>query len=154
MIHGTLDGYINHRCRCDDCREAGRLDAADRRDRDRAEGIPEDLDHGTRRGYVHYRCRCLPCREWKKDDCKARQELARAHVNAIKSSPCTDCGHTFPTVCMQFDHTEDNKEYNVSSMVMMGYSIARIDVEIAKCELVCANCHAIRTDQRRREASE
>lgn len=154
MEHGTLDGYKNHKCRCVPCRKAAREDEDDRRTRQRAEGMPADLKHGTRLAYGTYLCKCPECRQWKVVDGKVRQDLARAHVNAIKNNPCLDCGHTFPTVCMQFDHTSDDKTNNVSTMVMLGYSIARIDIEIAKCELVCANCHAIRTDRRRREENQ
>lgn len=48
---------------------------------------------------------------------------------------------------MQFDHTEDNKLFNVSKM-MGNVSDKRLLDEIAKCELVCANCHAVRTYSR------
>lgn len=34
-------------------------------------------------------------------------------------------------------------------MAQLGYSIKRISEEIKKCEIVCANCHAIRTHERR-----
>lgn len=71
-------------------------------------------------------------------------------VNALKSNPCTDCGGTFPTVCMDFDHIPElgPKRWNVGSMVAHGYSRDLIMSEIANCELVCSNCHRIRTNRR------
>lgn len=154
LAHGTISTYTNHNCRCKPCRAEARRVANEYRERLRAEGIPEDVAHGTKKAYVIYKCRCTPCTAWKMAAAWERRDQAREHVNKIKSNPCTDCGGTFPVVCMQFDHTGDDKEYNISSMVTCGYNIARIDVEIAKCELVCANCHAIRTDRRRREGTE
>jgi hypothetical protein len=49
---------------------------------------------------------------------------------------------------MQFDHVRGEKLFNVSYF----RSKAKIDfllAEIAKCDVVCANCHAIRTHERR-----
>lgn len=43
---------------------------------------------------------------------------------------------------MDFDHLLD-KFKNVSRMT--AYKWDRIEAEIAKCELVCANCHRVRT---------
>lgn len=58
-----------------------------------------------------------------------------------------DCGGEFHPVCMQFDHRGDDKKYkNISKMT--NYSMERIMEEIAKCDLVCANCHALRTYNR------
>lgn len=69
-----------------------------------------------------------------------------AIVQAIKSGACTDCGGTFHPEAMQFDHVGE-KFAAVSSMLT--YGIDRILAEVAKCELVCANCHAVRTHKRR-----
>ena len=45
-----------------------------------------------------------------------------------------------------FDHIdENNKTANVSFLCKQGYSIDTIDKELAKCQLLCANCHMIRT---------
>ena len=80
------------------------------------------------------------------------RQAAREHVWGLKeNSPCTDCGLHYPHYVMQYDHL-DNKVLDVSRMVQDGYSIATIDKEIAKCELVCANCHCVRTWNRRLEA--
>jgi hypothetical protein len=77
------------------------------------------------------------------------RDTARKHVQQLKeASPCTDCGNHFPHYVMQWDHLSD-KKYNVSKAVQDGLSIETIEKEIAKCELVCANCHCIRTHNRR-----
>lgn len=68
--------------------------------------------------------------------------------NEIKSEPCTDCKQTFPPCCMDFDHVRGEKSHTIGYMVRQEYSIERIKEEIAKCELVCANCHRIRTRDR------
>jgi hypothetical protein len=74
----------------------------------------------------------------------------KALINDLKSRPCVDCGRTFPAVCMDFDHLDGtNKQGCVSSMVNnTGASLKRVMAEIAKCDLVCANCHRIRTHHR------
>jgi hypothetical protein len=61
-----------------------------------------------------------------------------------ESTPCTDCGVQYPYYVMDFDHLRD-KKYQVALMPGMGYDIPAIKAEIAKCELVCANCHRVRT---------
>jgi hypothetical protein len=68
-------------------------------------------------------------------------------INEIKSNPCTDCGESYPYYVMQFDHIGDDKSADVSRLLRTRGWPA-IEEEIAKCELVCANCHAIRTWKR------
>jgi L-lysine 2,3-aminomutase len=51
-------------------------------------------------------------------------------------------------VVLQFDHIGDDKSATVSRLVTSAYSWTRILLEIAKCEVVCANCHARRTARR------
>ena len=64
--------------------------------------------------------------------------------------PCTDCGQVFDPVAMQWDHLP-GKEKTAELGYLAGRGCKRrvID-EIAKCELVCANCHAVRTVSRAR----
>jgi hypothetical protein len=62
-----------------------------------------------------------------------------------------DCGGTFSPECMDFDHKSGEKVNNVGTMVVRGWNRARVLAEIAKCELVCANCHRTRTKNRRRK---
>lgn len=62
-----------------------------------------------------------------------------------KSKPCKDCNISYPPYVMDFDHITDNKKYNVSNMIRKRFSIEKIKNEIQKCELVCSNCHRLRT---------
>lgn len=76
------------------------------------------------------------------DKSKSRREL----VNQLKSNPCTDCGQMFPACAMDFDHVYGEKEFNISQK--LGVSVEHLLKEVAKCELVCSNCHRIRTSSR------
>lgn len=78
----------------------------------------------------------------------AYRNRAKDFMNSFKSAPCTDCMQVFPPCVMDFDHISDNKEWNVGKMANSKYSFERIKAEIAKCELVCSNCHRIRTYKR------
>jgi len=58
--------------------------------------------------------------------------------------PCVDCGET-DIVVLEFDHLSD-KEFNISMKMSCG--IEKLMVEIAKCEIRCANCHRRKTAER------
>jgi hypothetical protein len=67
-------------------------------------------------------------------------------VNSLKDKPCMDCGGSFPAVCMDYDHRPgEKKKALIAWMVSNRYSRKAILEEIAKCDLVCANCHRVRT---------
>lgn len=81
---------------------------------------------------------------------RASQQERRDYINQLKSHPCTDCNGSFPPMCMQYDHRDPTtKTVAVAHLVFISCSIEDIDREIAKCDLVCANCHAIRTHRRK-----
>jgi len=67
--------------------------------------------------------------------------------------PCADCGGVYPVFVMHWDHLPGfEKKGDVSAMVGSRTRVAILE-EIAKCELVCANCHVLRTiDPARRKA--
>lgn len=82
---------------------------------------------------------------------KKRREGHIAWVNTLRDHPCMDCKGSFPTCVMEFDHREgEAKTAAVAKMVTDSYSKESILAEIQKCDLVCANCHRIRTHRRRR----
>lgn len=76
------------------------------------------------------------------------RERNREYVRKIKETkPCTDCGNIYHFSQMDFDHLVD-KKINISKLANSSAKIAEIKREIAKCELVCANCHRLRTWKR------
>ena len=85
------------------------------------------------------------------------KRLARLRVHArvsamiahFKSQPCADCGGTFPSCAMDFDHrpgTVKQMHLNHSGIGMR--RLSDVLVEIEKCDVVCANCHRVRSTQR------
>jgi hypothetical protein len=80
-----------------------------------------------------------------------RQIERKAYIDSFKNKPCMDCGKEFPNYCMDFDHVRGKKNDNLSTM-KSNRTFKRILEEINKCELVCANCHRIRTHNRQQES--
>jgi hypothetical protein len=81
------------------------------------------------------------------------QRAAKKHaetmewLDSLKDAPCTDCGKKYPAICMDWDHVKPGKVKNIAAF-KGSTSRATILAEIEKCELVCANCHRIRTANR------
>jgi hypothetical protein len=76
---------------------------------------------------------------------KERYLTYKAWLDDARSVPCADCGGEFPSVCMQFDHIPERGEKKFNLAAGYGRSEEDINLEAAKCEIVCGNCHAIRT---------
>lgn len=82
------------------------------------------------------------------DKAKRRKELIRDFIREAKNKPCADCGGIFPYYVMQFDHVRGEKLLNIGNVSSRGLSMPKLKNEINKCDVVCANCHAIRTHER------
>lgn len=62
---------------------------------------------------------------------------------------CKICGEWRPE-CLQFHHRNPaEKEFNVGEWIKNGVSIETLKAEIAKCNVLCANCHAVETQNQR-----
>ena len=59
---------------------------------------------------------------------------------------CVKCGFSHPAA-LDFHHISDDKEDNVSTMVINYRAKEAVLAEIAKCEVLCSNCHRIHHDQ-------
>lgn len=79
------------------------------------------------------------------DKARRNNEKTKELIREAKNVPCMDCKNTYPYYVMDFDHRE-NKEFDVSRGHQVGKQ--RVLDEIAKCDVVCSNCHRIRTWQR------
>lgn len=85
----------------------------------------------------------------------SRQRSAlRLMVKAYKENhPCSDCSEQYPHYVMDFDHIESRgaKYANVADLVRKCVSFSTMMEEMSKCDVVCSNCHRIRTWARKCE---
>lgn len=77
-----------------------------------------------------------------------RRHGRRSLLNEWKAVPCQDCGHRYPPYVMDFDHVRGEKRFNIGSNLLTPTIDELLD-ELAKCDVVCSNCHRERTHQRR-----
>lgn len=74
------------------------------------------------------------------------RDAARQYVlDYLNQHPCSECGESDPQV-LEFDHLS-GKTKDISVMVAQGYSLDAIRKEIAKCRVLCANCHRRHSSQ-------
>lgn len=68
-------------------------------------------------------------------------EANRAFIAKYKSDKACKCGETHPA-CLQFHHRDPTqKDIAIADAVRKRWSLARIQKEINKCDIICANCH-------------
>jgi hypothetical protein len=83
---------------------------------------------------------------------RKRREL-RKWLNELKQeSPCRDCNTKYPYFVMDFDHI-GGKNMEINRLINYG-NAKKLKEELSICELVCSNCHRIRTHKRITRASE
>lgn len=69
-----------------------------------------------------------------------------------EESGCADCNQKYPFYVMDFDHVYGKKVSNIGQMLDY-FSVEDILKEVAKCDIVCSNCHRKRTYLRKHSAS-
>ncbi len=74
---------------------------------------------------------------------KRKKEMRQFLLNYKAQHPCVDCGEVNPLV-LEFDHINSKNKKNVLAR-MHGNSMEVVLKELDKCEVRCANCHAIKT---------
>lgn len=65
-------------------------------------------------------------------------------VDYLETNPCVDCGEQDIEV-LEFDHIEAVGSRGIRVSHLYTASLDRIEEEINKCEVRCANCHVRRT---------
>ena len=75
-----------------------------------------------------------------------RQRATIQMLRDLRRQPCNDCGEIFSPYVMQFDHRDPaTKRFWLTSSRALLKNKEELIAEIAKCDVVCANCHAART---------
>lgn len=78
-----------------------------------------------------------------------RYQIRKDKIDILKSVPCMDCGITYPPHVMDFDHVRGEKLFEIGLALSRNKAMPKILLEIEKCDVVCSNCHRIRTYNRR-----
>lgn len=66
-------------------------------------------------------------------------------IDFLSSHPCVDCSES-DIVVLEFDHII-KKDFSISLLIKQGATLEKIEREIQKCQVRCANCHKRRTSQ-------
>ena len=73
-----------------------------------------------------------------------RRRNTRKWVEQYKTDhpTCNMCGLDYPPHILDFDHLPEYKKFrDIGKMAKDGFAIEKIEKEIEKCQLLCANCH-------------
>ncbi len=116
---------------------------------------------GSRSGECYNHCKfCLKSRARKyynenrvRQSCLSNlrrieyRKTRKKFIINLKDKPCVDCGCKYPHYVMDFDHRSGvPKIDNISHLVNQNFlTYEQILEEVKKCDLVCANCHRVRT---------
>jgi hypothetical protein len=118
----------------------------------------KQLNEFPKRKNKHH-CWCKPCNKtyhqnyWKTSPerrkiiksnlAELRKEIHTKIIDYLVTHPCTHCGEN-NLLTLEFDHLHD-KKFNISHAIKRVYGWDKIKAEIDKCQVLCANCHAIKT---------
>jgi len=88
---------------------------------------------------VYRRLKCKNCYRETKN--KLRGKYRELINNRKKKHICSRCGIDDYRV-LDFHHTRD-KEFGIAEAGYYNYGLVRLEKEIEKCILICANCHRV-----------
>jgi hypothetical protein len=99
---------------------------------------------------AYYSARYQERKEAHLEACRRRNQMKTKWVSGFKLMVgCMDCGYRGHPAALEFDHRPgEEKLFCVGSNVAM---LSRLWTEMQKCDVVCANCHRVRTANRRAE---
>ena len=87
------------------------------------------------------RSRCKKCQV---EAVQKRRFKVKQMAVDLFSGKCEDCKTSYPNCVFEFHHLDPNeKDFSISHK---GYTLSweRVKAELAKCVMLCANCHRIR----------
>lgn len=81
---------------------------------------------------------------------RTRQAATLEWLRQLRCVPCADCGERYPPHVMDFDHRDPATK---SFLIAGGHGVSKsredLLAEVAKCDVVCGNCHRVRTHRQR-----
>lgn len=102
----------------------------------------------------HRKTYCAKHYEQYKEQYRARAKISRKkrtdqfHNNMLaylQGKVCNNCGENDIRV-LEFDHLDPlTKKFGIGQSLRLGYTWSQALDEIKKCQILCANCHKIRT---------
>jgi 5-methylcytosine-specific restriction endonuclease McrA len=95
----------------------------------------------------HYASNAAQYRKAATSRNELRRNAVRQIIREAKDRECADCGIRYPFYVMDFDHRRGLENlFNIGRDALGGRcSLDGLRREIAKCDVVCANCHRLRT---------
>jgi 6-phosphofructokinase len=79
------------------------------------------------------------------ESARKREKLREVIYAYLLEHPCVGCGESDPIV-LEFDHIDrSDKTSSVNRLLADKVGIKRLMAEIAKCQVLCANCHRRKT---------
>jgi len=108
-------------------------------------GCEKSLDKfanaGKIKGIEYKRHLCVPCYSLSKKPRKHR--IKKEFIEWKKTLKCSRCENSDYRV-LEFHHINPSeKEYSIANMIDSGFGKEKLDNEISKCDVLCANCHRI-----------
>ncbi len=101
-------------------------------------------------------CKIVGCIRVHKESGYCASHAVRVRRNARKENlvqkfggKCKDCSRKFPSYVFDFDNVNATRKHvSINTLLSRGATDRRIQKELLHCELVCSNCHRIRTNNR------
>ena len=105
-----------------------------RKDRNTLEGREHNREYQKRWYAKNKKTQCSRVKEREK---RISKKIAEYKL----SLKCEKCGEGHPS-CLDFHHKNPlDKDCSIGNVVNRGWGWKRIEEEMEKCEVLCANCH-------------
>ena len=119
-------------------------------DTGRDRNMPRDEERHRRYSRRYYREHKAEVYEYQKARRLEMYDERILHAfNYLGGPQCIDCGYEEDIRALEFDHVPEYGIKRATIASRLGSSWKWLKEELDKCEVVCANCHAIRTANRR-----
>ena len=78
-----------------------------------------------------------------------KKDQIRDYIHLYKEfRGCMDCGNKFPYYVLDLDHRDPSIKEVTPSRLWKSNSWTKVNAELEKCDVVCANCHRVRTHEK------